>query len=50
MDDETDPGGVKPAWEVWKAAGTEKEDEVFAPYLKVIGLNDWSEIFHKVEN
>lgn len=48
-DDETEPGGVKPAWEVWRAAGTDKEDEVFAPYLKVIGINDWSEIFHPVE-
>lgn len=48
-DDETEPGGAKPAWEVWKAAGTDKEDEVFAPYLKVIGINDWQEIFHPVE-
>ena len=47
-DDETEPGGIKPAWEVWKAVGTDREDEVFAPYLKVMGLNDWSEIFHPV--
>ena len=48
-DDETIPGGIKPAWRVWQAAGTDKEDEVFAPYLKVMGLNDWSEIFHELE-
>ena len=48
-DDETEPGGVKPAWKVWQAAGTEKEDAVFAPYLSVMGLSDWSEIFHAVE-
>ena len=48
-DDEQMPGGVKPAWEVWKAAGTPSEDEVFAPYLPVMGLSSWSEIFHPVE-
>ncbi len=48
-DDETEPGGVKPVWKVWKAAGTPAEDEVFAPYLGVMGLSDWQEIFHPVE-
>ncbi|MBR4756222.1 MAG: hypothetical protein IK076_04705, partial [Bacteroidales bacterium] len=48
-DDETIPGGIKPAWEVWKAAGTPSEDEVFDPYLEVMGLSSWSEIFHEVE-
>ena len=47
-DDEEAPGAEKPSWHVWQAAGTDKEDEVFAPYLKVIGLGDWSEIFHEV--
>lgn len=31
----------KPSWYVWKAAGTDEEDEVFAPYLDVIGISDW---------
>ena len=48
-DDETIPGGIKPVWKVWQAAGTPSEDEVFNPYLGVIGLSDWSEIFHPVE-
>ena len=47
-DDEEEPGGVKPVWKVWEAAGTPSEDEVFAPYLKVIGLGSWQEIFHEV--
>jgi len=36
---------TKPVWDVWKAAGTDKEDEVFAPYLKTIGISSWDEIF-----
>ena len=47
--DETFPGGEKPVWYVWKAAGTDREDEVFAPYLEVMGLKDWNEIFHDVD-
>jgi hypothetical protein len=47
-DDEEEPGGAKPVWKVWAAAGTPSEDEVFAPYLKVIGLGNWQEIFHEV--
>ena len=27
------------------AAGTGREDEVFEPYKKVIGISDWDEIF-----
>lgn len=37
----------KPVWYVWKAAGTEEEDEVFAPYLKTIGISDWDSIMHE---
>lgn len=45
-DDKDDPGGCKPAWFVWEAAGTDKEESVFAPYLSVIGINNWAEIFN----
>lgn len=43
--DTEDPNGCKPSWFVWQAAGTAEEDSVFAPYLSVIGINSWSEIF-----
>lgn len=36
----------KPVWYVWQAAGTDKESEVFDPYLSVIGISSWDEIFH----
>lgn len=38
----------KPAWKVWQAAGTKKEDEVFAPYLKILGLSSWNGIIKPV--
>ena len=31
----------KPVWYVWQAAGTDREETVFAPYLDVIGLSSW---------
>lgn len=34
-------GAPKPAWHVYQAAGTEREDEVFDRYLEVIGIGDW---------
>lgn len=39
----------KPVWYVWKAAGTENEDEVFAPYLKTIGISSWDGIVRTVK-
>ncbi len=33
---------AKPVWYVWQAAGSEKEDEVFAPYLKTLNLDSWN--------
>lgn len=36
---------TKPAWEVWKAAGTPEEDTVFGEYLPVIGIASWEEVF-----
>ena len=41
---EQEPYRRKPAWWVWEAAGTDREDDVFRPYLDVVGLNDWAEI------
>ncbi|MCR4922281.1 MAG: hypothetical protein K5945_11345 [Bacteroidaceae bacterium] len=45
IDDETEPNGCKPAWYVWQAAETDNEDEVFQPYLKIIGRSNWESIF-----
>ena len=32
-------------WYVWQAAGTEQEEDVFAPYLGVLGVKSWDNIF-----
>lgn len=45
IDEESNPGGPKPVWHVWKAADTPDEDAVFAPYLDVIGIEQWKDIF-----
>lgn len=47
-DDGTDPGGAKPVWYAYQAAGTEREDEVFDPYKSIIGIQQWSEIMHNI--
>lgn len=39
----------KPAWDVYKAAGTADEDKVFDPYLEVIGVEGWQEIMHPLQ-
>ena len=44
-DDTEEPNGKKPAWYVWQAAGTASESAVFDPYLSVIGVSSWNEIF-----
>lgn len=49
-DDVEDPGGEKPVWYVYQAAGTEQEDAVFDPYKSVIGISDWGEIMHIISN
>lgn len=48
-DQEGDPWGIKPVWKVWQAAGTKSEDKVFKPYLKIIGIKNWKQIFHQLE-
>jgi hypothetical protein len=47
-DDETDPGGRKPVWYAYQAAGTDREAEVFEPYKSIIGISNWSEIMHYI--
>lgn len=39
----------KPVWYVWQAAGTDKEDEVFEPYLDVIGISSWDNIVQTIK-
>jgi len=46
-DDEEDPTGIKPVWHVYQAFGTDKEDEVYDQYKKMIGIDSWDEIRHK---
>lgn len=48
-DDETDPGGAKPVWYVFKAADTENENAVFDQYKEMIGIKDWSKVQYKGE-
>jgi hypothetical protein len=45
-DDAEEPWGRKPIWFVYQAMGTEREDEVFAPYLSVVGVKSWDEVIH----
>lgn len=35
-------GEPKPVWDLYRQAGTDTEDEAFAPSLKVIGIPDWN--------
>lgn len=48
-DDETHPGGRKPVWHVWRAAGTALEDSIMNPYMGMMGLGSWNDIFLLVE-
>ena len=43
-DDETEPGGPKPVWHLYKAAGTSDEEVAFAKYKELIGIADWKEL------
>ena len=47
-DDNTDPGGKKPVWYAYQAAGTTQEDSVFEFYKSIIGIQNWSEVIHSV--
>ncbi len=48
-DDEELPGAKKPVWFVYQAFGTDKEDEVFDQYKKLIGIDNWDDIMHPLE-
>jgi len=48
-DDETDPGGRKPAWFCYQAADSENEDEVFDPYKELIGIEEWDQLIYRGE-
>lgn len=39
---------IKPSYRVWQAAGTDREDEVFKPYLDVIGISSWDNLIQPV--
>lgn len=43
-------GEAKPAWQVFKAAGTEDEDSCFGAYLEYLGLESWDEIMYDEED
>ena len=47
MDDEKEPAGRKPAWFVFQAFGTDRENEVFEFAKRIIGIERWEEIFYK---
>lgn len=47
--DTENAGQAKPAWYVYQAAGTDREDEVFAKYLGVIGIENWDIIVDEDE-
>lgn len=44
-DDGVAHGRKKPSWDVWDAAGTDRQEAVFAEYLPITGLQDWSDSF-----
>lgn len=45
-DDPADPGGKKPVWFVYQAAGTGQEDAVFDIYKLIVGIQNWSDVVH----
>lgn len=47
--DPDDPYGKKHAWFVFRDAGTGAEDRTFEFAKPIIGIGDWSEIFHPVK-
>lgn len=47
IDDEQDPGGKKPAWYIFRDAGTKQEKATFDFAKDIIGINSWDEIHFK---
>lgn len=48
-DDPQDPHGKKPIWHLFKALGTDQENEAAAFALPIIGIKDWSEVPYRGE-
>ncbi len=48
IDDQEQPGAPKPVWDVYQAAGTDQEDDVFEDYKSIIGISNWGEIMRQV--
>lgn len=46
-DDKDDPNGRKPIWFLYQALGTDREEEVSAPYKSILGIKDWAEVRHQ---
>ena len=46
-DDKDDPSGRKPAWFVFQAFGTDREEEAFEFAKKIIGIDSWDQIIYK---
>ena len=44
--DEEYHGEAKPAWHIYRAAGTEDEDKAFESSLSIIGIDSWDEIMY----
>ena len=45
-----DPWGRKPAWYAIQAIGTTRESQVIDRYLPIIGVSNWDEIMHQVND
>ncbi len=48
-DDETDPAGKKPVWNVYRDMGTDREEQAFEFAKKIIGIDNWDEVIYKGE-
>lgn len=48
LDDAEAPGAKKPVWDIYRNAGTDNEEESFAPLLQVIGIPDWDNLIQPV--
>ncbi len=45
-DNETDPLGKKPSWDVFRAFEQSDWETVSAPYLNIIGISNWDEAYY----
>ncbi|WP_226895384.1 DUF5722 domain-containing protein, partial [Luteolibacter marinus] len=46
-DDPEDPLGIKPIWHVYRAIGTDHEEEAFEFAKEIIGIRNWEEVRHQ---